>query len=158
MLASCVLSWEIRALILGVSEPSFSHSSPSISQRCMADSVCILLCIDSWQDLRDFCFLFLVQVWYLWLGFLVKRAMPLNVILGTFFSPEVVILQEYLGQFLFQPWLIVKQMLSLNASDTFQFGSELRPIHLPFLIYSYNCATSVKSNTSVSQIKYRSLS
>lgn len=42
LLASCVLSWEIRTLILGLSEPVFSHSSPRMSQGYVADSACIL--------------------------------------------------------------------------------------------------------------------
>lgn len=56
--------------------------------------------------------------------------MRLKVILETFFPLKVGILQKYLGQFLFQTWLIVKQTMSLNPSDTFQFVSELRPIHI----------------------------
>jgi len=38
--------------MLGSSEPCSSHSFPSVSQGCVADCACILLCSDSWQKFK----------------------------------------------------------------------------------------------------------
>lgn len=63
-------------------------------------------------------------------GLACKKSHAFKGYFGDFVPPEVEILQEYLGQFLFQTWLIVKQTMSLNPSDSFQFVSELRPIDI----------------------------
>lgn len=129
-LASCVLNWEIRTLFPGLSEPGFFHSSSSISQGYVGDSACILLCTDSWQDFKRPQLLVLGSSMVFMAGLACKKSYAFKGYFGDFLPPVVEILQEYLGQFLFQTWLIVKQTMSLNPSDSFQFVCELRRIHI----------------------------
>lgn len=88
LLASCILSWEIRTLILGLSEPGFSHSSPSISQGYVADSACILLCNDSYQDFKRSLLLVLGSSVVFMAGFACEKSYAFKSYFGDFFPPE----------------------------------------------------------------------